>query len=141
MNESKDSQIIICLSKGDLLIKSLIEEVKKQNISGAWINGLGAAEWAEIGFYDLPNKKYNWSKINQPLEILSLQGNIAWKDGEPVIHIHGVFSDDKMNTIGGHVKELEVAGSCEIFIILIGDTRIERGYDEDTGLNLLDIGK
>ena len=140
MNEPQKNQVLR-LNRGDLLVKSLIDYAKEHKLTSAWINGLGAAKWTEIGFYELENKKYTWKKINKPLEILSLQGNIAWNNAEPVIHIHGVFSDDTMGAFGGHVKELEVAGTCEIKITMLEEQKIKREYDEETGLNLLNIGK
>ena len=140
MNEPQKNQVLR-LNRGDLLVKSLIDYAKEYKLTSAWINGLGAAKWTEIGFYELENKKYTWKKINKPLEILSLQGNIAWNNAEPVIHIHGVFSDDTMGAFGGHVKELEVAGTCEIKITMLEEQKIKREYDEETGLNLLNIGK
>jgi len=130
---------MVRLDKGERLIESLIKLVKQNEINGAWLNGLGAVKWAELGFYDLPNKKYEWSKINRPLEILSLEGNIAWINNEPIIHIHGSFSDDKMQTLGGHVKELEVGGTCEIIINTLNSSELLRLHDEDTGLNLLNL--
>ena len=140
MNEPQKNQVLR-LNRGDLLVKSLIDYAKEYKLTSAWINGLGAAKWTEIGFYELENKKYTWKKINKPLEILSLQGNISWNNAEPVIHIHGVFSDDTMGAFGGHVKELEVAGTCEIKITMLEEQKIKREYDEETGLNLLNIGK
>lgn len=139
MNISNTSNQLIRLNKGDLLIDTLVKLAKQHNINGAWINGLGAAKWVEVGFYDLPNKKYNWSKINQPLEIVSLQGNIAWEDNVPIIHIHGTFSDHDMKTYGGHVKELEVGGTCEITLSILSDSKLLRYHDENTGLKLLSL--
>jgi len=130
---------IVRLNEGELLVKNLLDLVNQNEVKGAWISGLGAAKWAEIGFYDLPNKKYEWSKINRPLEILSLQGNIAWVNNELIIHIHGSFSDDKMQTLGGHVKELEVGGTCEIIINTLNSSELLRLRDDDTGLNLLNL--
>lgn len=130
---------IVRLNKGELLVENLLKLAKQNEINGAWVNGLGAAKWVEIGFYDLPNKKYNWLKINQPLEILSLQGNIAWDNNEPIIHIHGSFSDRDMKTYGGHVKELEVGGTCEIIIDALNGSELLRLRDENTGLKLLNL--
>lgn len=130
---------LVRLEKGELLVEVLTQLVKDQKIKGAWLSGLGAAEWAELGFYDLPTKQYNWQKLSQPLEILSLQGNVAREDDMPVLHIHGTFSDQNMQAIGGHVKELEVAGTCEILLHRWYHESLNRSQDPDTGLKLLDL--
>lgn len=131
---------LVKLEKGELLIESLSKLVKDEAIQGAWISGLGGALWAELGFYDLEQKQYHWQKKNELLEITSLQGNIAWQEGEPVLHIHGTFSDRNMNAFGGHVKELAVGGTCELLLHRWNEEAgLTRSKDLETGLTLLDV--
>ncbi len=131
---------VVRLEKGEQLIASLEELVAKEQISGAWLSGLGAALWVELGYYDLENKEYIWKRIDETLEITGLTGNVAWSDGKPALHIHGSFSDKSMNGYGGHVKELSVGGTCEVFLhMLQGNEKLQRKQDKDTGLNLLDV--
>lgn len=134
-----NSGYIVRLDKGELLVENLEKLVRQNEINGAWLNGLGAAKWVELGFYDLPNKKYKWSKIFKPLEILNLQGNIAWVNNQLIVHLHGSFSDIKMQVIGGHIKELEVGGTCEITLNILGESKLARFYDKGTGLKLLNL--
>ncbi|MDB5185581.1 MAG: protein of unknown function superfamily protein [Candidatus Saccharibacteria bacterium] len=130
---------IVRLSKGELLMESLDSFIKEHNIAGGWVNGLGAAVWAELGFYDLHAQQYNFKKLDQLLEITSLQGNIAWVDNKPFVHLHGTFSNAEMQGLGGHVKELEVGGTCEIYIHTWEGEPIARVLDAETGLPLLDL--
>lgn len=135
-----DFNYVIRLEKGELLVESLHKFVKERDIKGAWLMGLGAAEWAELGFYDLSAQAYNWQRFNEPLEVTSLQGNVAWKDGEPALHIHGTLSKADFTAIGGHVKELSVGGTCEIFLHLLdNDELLTRSLDGKTGLSLLNL--
>jgi hypothetical protein len=127
------------LEKGEKLVESLLEAVKKENIKTAWIFGIGAASWAKIGFYSLASKQYNWKELDKDLEILSLQGNLAWEDDAPILHIHGTFSDETMQAFGGHVKELVVAGTCELFIHDWFKGSISRSVDPKTGLKMFDV--
>lgn len=130
---------LVRLEKGELLIEVLTGLVKTQGIEAAWVNGLGGALWVELGFYDLESKQYHWQKLNQPLEITGLQGNVAWSGAEPVLHIHGSFSDSAMKAYGGHVKELAVAGTCEVRLQRWQKGRFTRLHDDEVGLQLLDI--
>lgn len=130
---------LVRLEKGEQLIASLTELVKKENIQAAWISGLGAAQQAELGFYKLDDKEYSWKAFDQLLEITGLQGNISWMDGEPKLHIHGNFSDENMQTFGGHVKELTVGGTCELLLHRIYVSKLSRKHDDAVGLPLLDI--
>lgn len=137
---SKD-QWLIRLNKGEFLIESLTKFVQNEQIKGAWISGLGGALWAELGFYELAQKQYHWKKFEKLLEITSLQGNIAWKDAQSALHIHGTFTDENMQAIGGHVKELAVSGTCELLLHHASDVRLTRSHDEAIGLALLDVGE
>ncbi len=130
---------LVRLQKGEKLVEQLTALVKDQKIGGAWLSGLGACENVELGFYNLGTKQYTWKKLDQPLEITGLQGNISWDTSEPVLHIHGSFSDSNMQAWGGHVKELEVGGTCEVLIHRWYENGLTRQLDEPTGLKLLDL--
>lgn len=127
------------LSKGELLSESLSEFADKQKIKGGWISGVGGAAWAEVGFYNLDTRQYAWQKLDQLLEIVSLSGSLAWRNGQPSLHLHGAFAGHNMQTYGGHVKELEVGGTCEIFIHVWNTGPLSRSLSEETGLKLLDL--
>lgn len=130
---------LVRLEKGEKLVESLLEIARTENIKGAWLSGLGAAQSAELGFYDLESQEYRFQTVNKLMEITSLQGNVAWLDGEPVLHIHGTFSDDKLQAFGGHVKELVVGGTCEVLLHRWYGEQLERQTDPATGLNLLNL--
>jgi predicted DNA-binding protein with PD1-like motif len=101
--------------------------------------GIGASAWAELGFFDGDKKDYLWKKFDTRLEILALQGSVALLDGKPSFHIHGTFSDNQMRSFGGHVKDLEVAQTCEIFLHGWFKGEVERKFNPDIGLKLLDL--
>ena len=130
---------LVRLEKGELLVENLTKLVKQEQVGGAWIVGLGAAQWAELGFYNLTSKAYKWRRFDQLMEITSLQGNVAWDGDEPVIHLHGTFSDESMQAFGGHIKELQVGGTCEILLHRWYKDALTRQADPATGLNLLNV--
>jgi predicted DNA-binding protein with PD1-like motif len=133
-NDPKTS--IIVLEKGEELLDCLNEMAVSHDLKGAWLNGLGGAAEVTIGFRDPIAKKYDWQDYNEPLEILSLQGNLAWVDGQPFWHIHGVFSGSNNQAIGGHVKRLLVGLTCELLITAM-PASLTRVVDDETGLKLL----
>lgn len=130
---------IVRLEKGEQLVSSLVKLIKEQKIPTCWINGLGGAERAEIGFYNLETQEYEWRKVNEPLEIVSLQGNITWAANEPSLHIHGAFSKRDGNTVSGHVKEVIISGTCELFLHRWYGENLTKKVDPDIGLKLLDL--
>lgn len=129
---------LLVFKKGDLLVESLIGFCEASDIKSGFLWGLGAASSAEIGHYDLDSKRYHFQKLDQLVEIVSLTGNIATEKGKPIAHIHTVLADKALNAHGGHLKEATVAGTCEIVLRLF-NTGLERKYDDETGLKLLDL--
>lgn len=120
-------------------MENLIKFAQKEKPRGGWISAIGGAAWAELAFYDLKAKGYEWKRYDKNLEITSLQGNIAWDGKTPVIHLHGTLSDVNMQTIGGHIKELEINGTCELFVHNWFQDKLTRSQDDQTGLKLLDL--
>lgn len=130
---------IVRLEKGEELISTLAKLIQDKDIPSCWISGLGACSKAELGFYDIDKKEYNWKMFDEPMEILGLSGDISWLEGEPNLHIHGSFSKRDFSSVGGHVKELIVNGTCEIFLHKWDSDKLTRSKDNDVGLNLLDL--
>lgn len=129
---------IVRLDKDELLIDSILKFIKERGIRPSWVQGLGAALWAEVGFYNLADQKYSYKKIERGLEIASLTGNITWVNNQPSAHFHVVLSDENLQTYGGHLKEAAVAGTCELFLTTF-NTAISRKRSPEGGLDILDI--
>lgn len=128
---------ILCLKRGENLIKSLQDFVKSQSIEGAWLTGIGAAQKLRVGFYNIDKKAYEFNEINELLEITNLTGNLAYGDDELIIHIHGTFSRSDLSTLGGHVSELTVGGTCEINLTITD--KLTRAHNQEVGLNTLKL--
>ncbi len=72
-----------------------------------------------------------------PLEVLSVQGNLAWTpEGELIVHCHldASVGDPATHTFGGHLVEgTIVATTLELFILEVTGASIERVVDPATG--------
>jgi predicted DNA-binding protein with PD1-like motif len=130
---------VVVLQMGESLVEGLQQFIKETDIKGAWLNGIGAALSAELGYYDLEKREYKWRSYDQACEIVSLGGNISRdKEGKPALHLHGALADEDGQTVGGHVRDLVVGGTCELFIHEFRQP-LERQFDDETGLKLLDV--
>lgn len=130
---------VVRFEKDELLVAEFTKLVKQEQLGGAWVLGLGAVQWAELGFYNLTSKAYQWKRFDQLMELTSLQGNVAWEGDEPVLHLHGTFAGADMQAFGGHIKEMQVAGTCELFLHRWQKDKLTRTLDPATGLKPLDI--
>ena len=127
-------KIFISLQTGDLINKSLTEISVKENISNAWINGIGAIDSVEVGYMDVVNKKYQKRNFNDNYELISLIGNISIKDGVPFVHTHITFSDTEYKVFGGHLFDAKITATGEI-ILTVADSRIDRQFNENVGIH------
>ena len=129
---------LLRFDKDELLIETLLKFVKEHGIHPAWVNGLGGALWAEIGFYHLAQKQYSFKRIDKDLEVANITGNITWVNNQPVAHLHVVVADDNFQTYAGHLKELTVAATLELRLKTF-DEAISRKHDDSGGLDVLDL--
>ncbi len=139
MNYRRNGDTIsVRLSVGEDIVKSLIELAEKENIGFAQINGIGAVKSATVGFYNLEEGRYLPKTFNEPMEIISLLGNLTRKDGKPYLHLHASFSGEDCNVVGGHLNEAVIGVTAEIFVNII-EGEMNRRVHPVTGINVFDI--
>ena len=127
---------VVSINIGEEVVETLKKFCKDKQIKLGTINGIGAVKRATIGFYDLETKKYYPKELNGGYEITSLLGNISTMGGEVYLHLHINLADSTYNTFGGHLNSAVIGGVGEIIIEEI-EGEIERGFNEEVGLNLL----
>jgi uncharacterized protein len=121
---------------GEDIMKAVRQFCVEQNIQAAWFSAIGAAKEVNIAKYNIHKKEYESKELGQELEIVNILGNVTLKDGEQFVHAHGTFSDEEMRTYGGHINKAVVGVTGEILLEKL-EGRIERMYDQETGLNLM----
>lgn len=131
-----DNRYIIKIEKGEQVVSSLTQFAKEHAIQNAVFNGIGAVKGLTCGYYALDEKKYYFTEYDALIEVASLTGNIMLKEGEPFIHVHGVFTDDTNNAFGGHIQEMTVGVTLEVMMTVFA-TDLDRQLDEDIGLFLI----
>ena len=124
------------LQYGADLLEELTTVCRRQSISLGRVEAIGAVQKARLGYYDQNRREYNFFEIDEHLEIASLIGNISIRDGEPMVHVHAIFSDLKGKCTAGHLAPGTVIFSCEFVIHACDGPDYRRDYDEQTGLPL-----
>ena len=79
---------VVRLDKGEEIIASLQALCEKEKIALGSVEGIGAADHAVIGLYDVGQREYHKTELNGPMEITSLLGSITQKDGAVYLHLH-----------------------------------------------------
>ena len=95
---------VVRIDKGEEIIASLQALCEKENIQLASVAGIGAADRAVIGLYDVSNRQYHKTELEGAMEITSLLGNVTRKDGAVYLHLHINLCDKNMHIIGGHLN-------------------------------------
>jgi uncharacterized protein len=128
--------IIGHVERGTDLYDSITRIAQQNKIKLGRVTGLGAVQRAKLAYYDQKEMKYKDFDLNEPMEIVSMYGNISLKDGKPFLHAHVVLSDEKGNARGGHLLPGSSVFACEITIEEFEGPELFRGFDERTGLTL-----
>lgn len=128
---------LMVLRMGDNAFKELTKMAIAENIPSASISGIGFGN-VKFGFWNKDKKDFD-AKTFSNMEMASITGSVAWKDGQPSIHMHGVAGDATFQAYGGHMLDFEVTtGSMELTVI-VHPKRLERGIDPCIGANVLGI--
>ena len=107
---------VVRLDKGEEIIASLQKLCETEQIALASVTGIGAADHAVVGLYDVGQRQYHKTELNGPMEITSLMGNVTQKEG--------------------HLNECRIGATGEIVVRTLPG-KVERLLDEKvTGLNL-----
>ena len=130
-----DDHILITLAKGDMINQTFEAYAGSNNIGCAWLNGIGALENPEIGYYSLITKSYHRKIFSGYYELTSLIGNITIKEGKYFSHTHITFSDTNYQVFGGHLFDAKITAAGE-FIMIPGNNNINRKMNSDIGLPL-----
>ena len=91
------------------------------------VNVIGAVENATLSCFDQKKKKYDKKVIAEPLEIVSLTGNISIQDNRPCVHAHVMLSNQEYQVFGGHLLPGTKVFVGEAYIQeLVGEPKVRR---------------
>lgn len=133
-----DDGYLVRLEKGELIVSTLTQFCMDKKIESGVVSGIGGAKWAELAFYDLAQRAYEYERHDELFEITNLSGNISLVSDKPFPHLHVTLGDSNNHAYGGHLKEAETSATCEVYIRTFSKP-IERNHNEAVGLKLLDI--
>lgn len=93
--------------------------------------GIGMLREIELGYWN--GEHYEKHRFDSPVELVSLQGNIARYGDDHVVHVHACVAKSDGSTMGGHLFAGTVHNTVEIALGLARGIILERRAEE-TGL-------
>jgi len=126
------------LPHGSDLLDELAAICEREGVNLGQISAIGAMQKARIGYYNQESRRYEHLDINEPVELLSLTGNVSMRDNKIAVHAHVTLADRQCRAFGGHLSQGTVVFACEYVIVGFEGSALHRKYDEKTGLPLWD---
>jgi predicted DNA-binding protein with PD1-like motif len=108
----------ITFAKGDDVRAGLAEFAAKNHLTDAHFTAIGALDSAVIGWSDRPKKAFKIVRLDEEMEVASLEGNITRdKDGNPVVHAHCVVALLSNGAVhAGHLLQGRVSLTMQMYL-------------------------
>jgi uncharacterized protein len=128
---------ILVFEIGDELAEGLLRFAKEQNLSAASFKAVGALSSVRLGWFSWETKRYEPSvTLDEQVELLSLIGDVALKDGEPAVHAHAVIGKRDGTAHGGHLLKAYIRPTCEV-VLTESPVHLQKFIDPEAGIALI----
>lgn len=128
---------VLVLDTGDALRECLGRFAAEQGLSAAQVTAIGAFRRATIRFFDWESKSYQPIPVEEQVEVVSLNGDIALdQQGKPKLHLHAVLGRRDGSAMGGDLEDGIVRPTLEV-IVTESPAHLHRAEDAETGLPLI----
>ncbi len=130
---------VMILETGDEILSSLKSFAQDRHLSGSSFKAIGALSQVKLGWFNWETKKYQTAvALDEQVELLSLIGDIALKDGEPQVHAHLIVGRADGTAHGGHLLSATVRPTCEL-ILTESPQHLQKEIDPESGIALIRI--
>jgi hypothetical protein len=121
---------------GDEVLGELNAFARANNLGGSHFTAIGALSDVTLAWFDWESKQYKPISMREQVEVLTLAGDIALKDGKPAVHAHIVVGRSDGTAHGGHLKEAHVRPTLEL-ILEESPAHLQKRFDPVSGLALI----
>lgn len=128
----------VILDTGDEFTGCLTRFAHEMGLTASHFSAIGAFSSVVLGYFDWEQKDYRRVSIDEQVEVVSLLGDIALKDGKPSLHPHITVAKSDASAWGGHLLEGRVRPTLEI-IVTESPASLVRKFDPETGLALISV--
>jgi uncharacterized protein len=130
---------VVILETGDEILAALKSFASAEKLAGSSFKAIGALSTVELGWFNWESKQYQTAvKLEEQVELLSLIGDIALKEGVPQIHAHLVVGRADGTAHGGHLLSATVRPTCEI-VLTENPQHLQKQIDPESGIALIRI--
>lgn len=137
---SRDGEktFVLVFDADDEVVTGITGFAKENGVSAASLTAVGAFSGATLGYFDIEAKRYERIPVEEQVEVLSMIGDIALKEGEPQLHAHVVLGRRDGTTRGGHLLEAYVRPTLEV-VLEESPAHLQKKTSEEFGLALIEL--
>lgn len=137
--DEKPKTFVLVFETNDELAQSLKKFASEQKLASASFKAIGALSSLKLGWLNWQTKQYEPSvSLDEQVELLSLIGDVALKDGEPQVHAHAVVGKRDGTAHGGHLLQAYVRPTCEL-VLTESPTHLNKEFDHAAGIALIKL--
>jgi uncharacterized protein len=130
---------VLVFEMGDELARGLTQFAIEQKLASASFKAIGALSSAKLGWLNWETKQYEPAvSLREQVELLSLMGDVALKDGQPQVHAHAVIGKRDGTAHGGHLLEAHVRPTCEV-VLTESPAHLRKEFDPAAGIALIKL--
>jgi uncharacterized protein len=137
--DKQPKTFVLVFETNDELARGLKEFASEQKLASASFKAIGALSSVKLGWFNWETKQYEQSvSLDEQVELLSLIGDVALKDGEPQVHAHAVVGKRDGTAHGGHLLQAYIRPTCEV-VLTESPAHLKKEFDPAAGLALIKL--
>jgi predicted DNA-binding protein with PD1-like motif len=137
--DEKPKTFVLVFETSDELEQGLKEFASEQKLASASFKAIGALSSVRLGWLNWETKQYETSvSLDEQVELLSLIGDVALKDGDPRVHAHTVVGRRDGTAHGGHLLQAHVRPTCEV-VLTESPVHLKKEFDPAAGIMLIKL--
>jgi len=129
---------VLAFDKAEDPVPLLVRFADTQGLSGSHITGTGSFERAVVGYFDRLEGDYVRIPVEQQVEVLSLNGEVALRHEKPIVHLQAVLGLRDGTTRGGHLLAASVWPALEV-VVTEHPRYLRRRFDPELQLALIEL--
>jgi uncharacterized protein len=133
-----EKTFVLVFRTGDEAMAELAGFAKEQRLAASHFSGIGAFRDLVLGYFEWERRAYRRISLSEQVEVLSLVGDIAVRNGEPTVHAHVVVGKADGSAHGGHLLEGRVRPTLEV-VLVESPAHLRRTQNAESGLALIDL--
>jgi uncharacterized protein len=137
--DDKPKTFVLVFETDDELARGLTQFAIEQKLASASFKAIGALSSVKLGWLNWETKQYEPAvSLREQVELLSLIGDVALKDGQPQVHAHAVIGRRDGTAHGGHLLEAHVRPTCEV-VLTESPAHLRKEFDPAAGIALIKL--